>query len=57
MAAKRKAPVASRITAKKMAARQKRIDSSNREIEKAHKNLQLKLKKHKQTLSAMFFIP
>ena len=57
MAAKRKAPVASRITAKKMAARQKRIDSSAREVEKAHKNLQLKLKKHKQTLSAMFFIP
>ena len=57
MAAKRKAPVASRITAKQMAARQKRIDSSTREIEKAHKNLQLKLKKHKQTLSAMFFIP
>jgi len=57
MAAKKKAPVASRISAKAMAARQKRIDSSAKEVEKAHKNLQLKLKKHKQTLSAMFFIP
>jgi len=57
MAAKRKAPVVSRISAKAMAARQKRIDSSRKELEKAHKNLQLKLKKHKQTLSAMFFIP
>ena len=57
MAAKRKAPVVSRISAKAMAARQKRIDSSRKELEKAHKNLQLKLKRHKRVLSAMFFIP
>ena len=49
MAAKKKAPTASR------AKRQKAITKSQREVAKAHKNLELKLKKHKQVMSAMFF--
>lgn len=35
--------------------RQKAIDRSTREVSKAHRTLELKLKKHKQVLSAMFF--
>jgi hypothetical protein len=37
------------------AKRQKTIDRSARGVMKAHRTLELKLKKHKQTLSAMFF--
>ena len=55
--AKKKAPSAATLTRKQMAARQRVIDRSRREVEKAHKNLELKLKRHKRTLSAMFFIP
>jgi hypothetical protein len=38
------------------AARTKAVNKSAREVAKAHKNLELKLKKHKQVLTAMFFI-
>jgi hypothetical protein len=55
MAAKRKAPAVSSATRKTAAARQKVIDRSAREVSKAHHNLELKLKKHKQVVSAMFF--
>jgi hypothetical protein len=54
--AKKKAPSTARSKAQ-MAARQKVVDRSAREVEKAHHNLQLKLKKHKQVISAMFFFP
>jgi hypothetical protein len=37
------------------AQRQKAIDKSMREVAKAHRELELKLKKHKQVMSAMFF--
>lgn len=37
------------------AQRQKAIDRSMREVAKAHRDLELKLKKHKQVMSAMFF--
>ena len=57
MAARKKAPSAATISRKQMAARQRVIDRSRRDVEKAHRNLQLKLKKHKRVLSAMFFIP
>ena len=57
MAAKKKAPSAATLSKKQMAARQRVIDRSRRDVEKAHRNLELKLKKHKQVLSAMFFIP
>jgi len=57
MAAKKKAPSAATMSKQKMAARQRVIDRSRRDVEKAHRNLELKLKKHKQVLSAMFFIP
>lgn len=55
MAAKK----AKRKAAKKSssnAARSKAVARSAKEVAKAHKNLELKLKKHKQTLTAMFFI-
>ena len=35
--------------------RQKAIDDSMEEVKKAHEHLELKLKEHKETLSAMFF--
>lgn len=35
--------------------RQRAIDKSTREVSKAHRTLELKLKKHKQVMSAMFF--
>jgi len=38
------------------AARSKAVARSAKEVAKAHKNLELKIKKHKQTLTAMFFI-
>ncbi|HKP31060.1 MAG TPA: hypothetical protein VJU15_16740 [Gemmatimonadales bacterium] len=57
MAAKKKAPSAATISKKQMAARQRVIDRSRNDVEKAHRNLELKLKKHKRVLSAMFFIP
>jgi hypothetical protein len=44
--------------AKKTASRAKRqqaIDRSMRDVAKAHRALELKLKKHKQVMSAMFF--
>ena len=47
--AKRRKPTAPR------AKRQQAIDRSMRDVSKAHRTLQLKLKKHKQVLSAMFF--
>jgi hypothetical protein len=37
------------------AARSRAVNKSAKEVAKAHKNLELKLKKHKQVLSAMFF--
>ena len=37
------------------AKRMKAINKSQRDVSKAHKNLELKLKKHKQVMSAMFF--
>ncbi len=37
------------------AQRQKAINKSMADIKKAHRNLELKLKKHKQVMSAMFF--
>jgi hypothetical protein len=40
---------------KPRAQRQKAIDRSMNDVRKAHKNLELKLKKHKQVMSAMFF--
>ena len=55
MAARKRAPKG--LTAKALAARQKKIDRSRKEVEAAHRNLELKLKKHKRTLSAMFFVP
>lgn len=44
-----KKPVQSR------AKRQKAIDRSMRDVAKAHSALELKLKKHKQVMSAMFY--
>ena len=38
------------------AARTRAVNKSAKEVAKAHKNLELKLKKHKQVLTAMFFI-
>jgi len=35
--------------------RQKAIDRSMREVTKAQRQLELKVKKHKQVMSAMFF--
>ena len=55
MAAKQKTRVVSRAKIKSAAARQKVIDRSAREVQKAHRNLELKLKKHKQVISAQFF--
>jgi hypothetical protein len=37
------------------AKRQAAIDRSARDVAKAHRTLELKLKKHKQVMSAMFF--
>ena len=37
------------------AKRQRAINRSMREVSKAHRNLELKMKKHKQVMSAMFF--
>ena len=53
MAAKK---AAKKKSAKSNAARTKAVNKSAKEVAKAHKNLELKLKKHKQVLSAMFFI-
>jgi len=47
--AKRKQPTMSR------AKRQKAINRSMADVKKAHRNLELRLKKHKQVMSAMFF--
>ena len=55
MAAKQRARMVARATIKSAAARQKVIDRSAREVQKAHRNLELKLKKHKQVISAQFF--
>lgn len=55
MAAKQKARMVARAVIKSAAARQKVIDRSARDVEKAHRNLELKLKKHKQVISAQFF--
>ena len=55
MAARQKARAVSRAKIKSAAARQKIIDRSAREVLKAHRNLELKLKKHKKTISAQFF--
>lgn len=52
MAAKKKKAAPSASTRAK---RQQSIDKSAKEVAKAHKNLELKLKKHKQVMSAMFF--
>lgn len=49
MATKKKAPAKTRAT------RQKAINRSVKDVAAAHKNLELKLKKHKQVISAMFF--
>ena len=38
------------------AARTKAVNKSAKEVAKAHRNLELALKKHKETMSAMFFI-
>jgi hypothetical protein len=38
------------------ASRNKAVNRSAKDVAKAHKNLELKLKKHKQVLTAMFFI-
>jgi len=38
------------------AKRQAAVNRSMRDVAKAHKNLELKLKKHKQVMSAMFFV-
>lgn len=60
MAAKKKATKKAPSTAlskAQMAARQKVADRSAKEVSKAHHNLELKLKKHKQVISAMFFLP
>jgi hypothetical protein len=46
---KKKRPTTARAT------RQKAIDRSARDVATAHRNLELKLKKHKQVMSAMFF--
>ena len=55
MAAKQRARAVTRAIIKSAAARQKVIDRSARDVEKAHRNLELKLKKHKQVISAQFF--
>jgi hypothetical protein len=56
MAAKKaKKPTKKKSTASK-AARSKAVNKSAKDVAKAHKNLELKLKKHKQVLTAMFFI-
>jgi len=47
--AKARRPSASR------AQRQKAIDRSMRDVTKAQRQLELKVKKHKQVMSAMFF--
>jgi hypothetical protein len=49
MAKKKRAPAATR------AKRQKAIDRSVKEVTKAQRNLELKLKQHKRVVSAMFF--
>lgn len=54
MAAKKKA--AKKKSAASNAARTKAVNKSAKNVAKAHKNLELALKKHKQTLTAMFFI-
>jgi hypothetical protein len=46
---------AGKPTAKSRARRQKAINRSAAAVKKAHKNLELKMKKHKQVMSAMFF--
>lgn len=56
MAAKKKAAKKAPSTARSKA-QMAAADRSAREVEKAHRNLQLKLKKHKQVISAMFFFP
>jgi len=38
------------------AARTKAVNKSAKDVAKAHKNLELQLKKHKEVLTAMFFI-
>lgn len=60
MAAKKKSgkKAAKKKSAKKGsgAARSKAVARSAKEVSKAQKNLELKIKKHKQTLTAMFFM-
>jgi len=42
-------------TPKSRARRQRAINRSMEQVKKAHRNLELKLKKHRQVMSAMFF--
>jgi hypothetical protein len=56
MAAKKAAKKKSTQSKKSNAARDKAVNKSAKEVAKAHKNLELALKKHKQVLTAMFFI-
>jgi hypothetical protein len=56
MAAKKARKKAAKKSSASNAARSKAVARSAKEVAKAHKNLELKLKKHKQTLTAMFFI-
>ena len=50
--AKKKSSAPSKATRAK---RQKAIARSQKEVMKAHRNLDLKLKRHKQVITAMFF--
>jgi hypothetical protein len=53
-AAKKKG--AKKKSAMSNAARTRAVNKSAKDVAKAHKNLELALKKHKENLSAMFFI-
>jgi hypothetical protein len=46
---------AKKPTAASRARRTKAINKSAKAVKDAHRNLELKLKKHKQVMSAMFF--
>ena len=56
MAAKKAKRTTKKKSAGSNATRSKAVARSAKDVAKAHKNLELKLKKHKQTLTAMFFI-
>jgi hypothetical protein len=55
MAAK-KAKKAAKKSSASAAKRSNAVSRSAKDVAKAHKNLELKIAKHKQTLTAMFFI-